>query len=63
SLHGGVEAEAGWESGFGPLLARAGVQLRPRGGAWRGVIAAGVPLGGDERTTVVLGLGVARDLD
>jgi hypothetical protein len=59
---GGLDAEAGWRTGFSTLMPRAGLQWRPGAGAYRALLAAGVPLGGDEPTTAIVTLGVARDL-
>ena len=62
TVHGGADAEAGWRDGFSMLLARAGAAWRPCGGAYRATLAAGVPLAGDEPTTAVVSIGLARDL-
>ncbi len=59
----GIDTEAGWNGGFGTLLVRAGLGLSPRGGAWRGQLGVGIPLGGDDATTAIVTLGLARDLD
>ncbi|MBA3396195.1 MAG: hypothetical protein H0T89_26430, partial [Deltaproteobacteria bacterium] len=63
ALTSGVDTEAGWNGGFGTLLVRAGLGLQPRGGAWRGQLGVGVPLGGDDATTAIVTVGLARDLD
>jgi hypothetical protein len=62
ALHAGLDSEGGWRDGFSMLLARTGIAWRPRGGAYRATLAAGAPLGGDEPTTAIVTLGVARDL-
>ena len=62
SLQYGLDTEAGWRDGFSMLFVRTGLQWRPRGGAYRGTLAVGAPLGGDEPTTAIISLGVARDL-
>lgn len=56
----GTDAEAGWRDGFSTLLARGGLALR--WGAQRIVLGVGIPLFGDEPTTAIVTLGVARDL-
>jgi hypothetical protein len=56
----GADVEAGWRDGFSMLLARAGFALRL--GRQRVLLAAGVPLGGDEPTSAIITLGVGRDL-
>jgi hypothetical protein len=58
----GTDAEAGWRDGFSTLLVRGGISWRPRGGAYRLQLAGGAPLGGDEPTTAIAYLGLARDL-
>lgn len=57
----GTDMEAGWRDGFSTLLARGGVAVRI--GAHRVNLGIGIPLAGDEPTTAVVMLGVARDLD
>lgn len=59
AVHAGADLEAGWRDGFSTLLARAATVWRPS--SIRIFLAAGVPLLGDEPTTVVITLGVARD--
>ncbi len=61
SLHLGADVQAGWYVGLDHVLVRAGTQVR-FGPAWRGVAGVGVPVAGDERTTVVVDLGIVRDL-
>jgi hypothetical protein len=58
----GTDAEAGWRDGFSTLLVRGGISWRPRGGAYRLQLAGAAPLGGDEPTTAIAYLGLARDL-
>ena len=58
----GTDAEAGWRNGFSTLLVRAGIQWRMRGGAYRLQLAGAAPLFGDEPTTAIAYLGLARDL-
>ena len=62
ALHAGVDSEGGWRDGFSMLLARTAIAWRPRGGAYRTTLAAGAPLAGDEPTTAIVSIGVARDL-
>lgn len=61
TLHAGADVAAGWYVGLDHVLVRAGVQVR-FGRRWRGVAGFGVPVAGDERTTLVVDLGIARDL-
>jgi hypothetical protein len=58
----GADAEAGWRDGFSTLLVRAGLHWRFGGGSYRMTFGAGAPLGGDEPTTAILTVGLARDL-
>lgn len=61
SLHAGLESQAGWNGGLDAVMLRAGVQFRPTC-RWRGRVGIGVPRGGNERTTAIVELGIARDL-
>lgn len=63
ALAAGADMQAGWYGGLDAVIARASVQVRPRGGAWRLLLGAGLPLGGDDGTNAVVTLGTARDLD
>jgi hypothetical protein len=58
----GAEAMAGWHAGFDHLLVRTGLQWRVRGGATRLRAGVGVPVGGAERTNLVLDLRMIGDL-
>jgi hypothetical protein len=61
ALQTGGEAMAGWNHGFDHVLVRAGVHGRVAG-SWRVRGGIGAPLGGAERTNLVIDLGVLRDL-
>ena len=61
ALHAGVEAQAGWYRGLDHLNLRAGAHAR-FAGPWRAMIGVGVPVGGEERTNVILDLGIIRDM-
>ena len=56
----GLEWQAGWYGGFDAAIVRATMQKRF--GRYRGMLAFGVPLEGNDRTTVVFTFGIARDL-
>jgi hypothetical protein len=62
SLHYGLETEGGWRTGLSTVLVRAGLQWRPRGGAYRAILGIGAPILGDEPTNAIVSIGVARDL-
>jgi hypothetical protein len=53
--------EAGWYAGLDHVNLRVALQVRLTR-PWRGQLGIGVPVGGEERTTAILALGVARDL-
>lgn len=58
----GAEVQTGWYGGgLDHVNLRAGFQFRLHRG-WRGAIAIGVPVGGEERTNVVLDLGAVHAL-
>ena len=58
----GAEVQTGWYGGgLDHVNLRAGVLFVVRRG-WRGAIGIGAPVGGEERTNVVLDLGVVRAL-
>jgi len=58
----GAEAQTGWYGGgLDHVSLRAGVQLHVRRG-WRGAIGIAAPVGGEERTNVVLDLAVVHAL-
>ena len=61
SLHAGAETQAGWFGGLDTVLARSGLHVR-FARALRGRIGIGVPLAGNDRTTAIVELGIARDL-
>jgi hypothetical protein len=63
AFHYGLETEGGWRDGFSTLLMRAGWQWRPGGSLYRTTLGVGAPLLGDEPTTAIVSIGVARDLD
>lgn len=61
SFQVGAELQAGWYAAIDHVNLRAGVHWRFRG-PWRGMVGAGFPVGGEERTNAVLDLGIIRDL-
>jgi hypothetical protein len=63
ALQAGAEMSAGWYHGFDHVLLRAGVHWRmTRGGDWRLRAGMGAPLGGAERTNIVVDLAVVHGL-
>ena len=60
ALHAGADVEGGWRDGLGTVLARAGIAIRI-GGTHRIVLAAGVPLAGDEPTTLIATITAGRE--
>lgn len=62
SLLVGAEVQSGWyRGGLDHVNLRAGLQFHVRRG-WRGLVALGVPMGGDERTNAAFDLGVVHAL-
>ncbi len=61
TIAGGADMRAGWYGGFDHVNLRLARQLRLRG-PWRGQIGFGIPVGGEERTNLIVHLGVLRDL-
>lgn len=61
SLSAGADMEAGWYAGLDHVNLRAGLHVRLTR-PWRGQFGVGIPVGGEERTTVIVALGVLRDL-
>ena len=61
TIHAGAETQAGWFGGLDTVLARTGIQFRPAR-TLRGRIGIGVPLVGNDPTTAIVELGIARDL-
>lgn len=62
ALQAGAEISAGWYGGFDHLLLRAGVHWQMTASDWRLRAGVGAPLGGSERTNVVLDVGLVHGL-
>ena len=61
SIAGGADMQAGWYAGLDHVNLRGALHMRVHG-PWRGQIGFGVPVGGEERTNLIVHLGVLRDL-
>lgn len=59
ALHAGAEVQAGWYDGLDTVLVRTGVAWQWQRFPARLVASVGVPFGGDDRTDVVAGIGLA----
>jgi len=61
TVAGGADMQAGWYAGLDHINVRIALHLRLTG-PWRGQAGFGIPVGGDERTNLIVHLGVLRDL-
>lgn len=61
TVAGGADMQAGWYGGLDHINVRLALQLR-LSGPWRGQVGFGIPVGGAERTNLIVHLGVLRDL-
>lgn len=61
TIAGGADLQAGWYAGLDHVNVRLALHMRLTG-PWRGQLGFGIPVGGEERTNLIVHLGVLRDL-